>query len=352
MANSAKEYSNRAINKAGLIIRDSEAWSNEVDEAYNVVGAWRTLHATPMREVLSVLERRATSVDQNALVSSRLKRIPSVAAKLRRPQYRNMKLSTMQDLGGCRAVVGTMEQVRQLASQYNLPKRDYIAEPKADGYRSLHIVERYEPANPEDEKLSGLQIEIQIRSRLQHVWATAVETVDFGLEQNLKIGGGQDDWKKFFALAASALAHQEGCPLVPGTPSDKQHLADDLKVQSERLDAFGWLQGLNLAAYSAKSAYEQELKQGKNSAAFIVILDMTEKPGAKTTVMGFKEENLKDANAEYVSLEKTFFGDDKQHVLLVSVDRIADLRPAYPAFFVDAHQFIWALQEFIRGNVS
>ena len=44
----------------------------------------------------------------------------------------------------------------------------------------------------------GLWIEIQLRTSLQHAWATVVETVDAFTNENLKFGAGSDDWKRFF----------------------------------------------------------------------------------------------------------------------------------------------------------
>jgi hypothetical protein len=65
---------------------------------------------------------------------------------------------------------------------------------------------------------NGLRIEMQLRSRLQHAWATAVETVGTFLRQALKSSQGEGAWLKFFALMGSALARREHTPLVPGTP--------------------------------------------------------------------------------------------------------------------------------------
>jgi len=50
---------------------------------------------------------------------------------------------------------------------------------------------------------------MQIRSRVQHAWATAVETVDMFSGQALKSSHGDDKWLRFFAVAASEMAYIE-----------------------------------------------------------------------------------------------------------------------------------------------
>jgi ppGpp synthetase/RelA/SpoT-type nucleotidyltranferase len=179
-------YSAKRINRAGLLIRDAESRNKEVDEAFDLVGSWRSLHGPSLREAHSVLQHHAKEIDPRSLVSERLKRIPAMQSKLRRPKNRNMKLASMQDIAGCRAVVNSIEDVLQLASRYPV-KRDYINQPNEDGYRSIHIVEQHERQ----------KIEIQIRSRLQHVWASALETVDLLLDQKLKLGSGDPRWRRF-----------------------------------------------------------------------------------------------------------------------------------------------------------
>ena len=67
-----------------------------------------------------------------------------------------MKLSQMQDLGGCRAILSDVESVYRLFDMYRGPLTlfedadtrlkcyDYIRTPKPDGYRGIHIVGRYQ----------------------------------------------------------------------------------------------------------------------------------------------------------------------------------------------------------------
>src|SRR5690606_21046694 len=95
---------------------------------------------------------------------------------------------------------------------------------------------------------NNLDIEIQIRTRLQHAWATAVETVDVMKGTDLKSGGGTPDWREFFALAASAIAIQEHQPPVPGTPSTLEEIRQSLKELNARLRALPLLRKYALTA--------------------------------------------------------------------------------------------------------
>lgn len=47
--------------------------------------------------------------------------------------------------------------------------------PRESGYRGVHVVYEYGASKKE---YHGLRIELQVRTQLQHAWATAVETMD------------------------------------------------------------------------------------------------------------------------------------------------------------------------------
>jgi hypothetical protein len=69
--------------------------------------------------------------------------------------------------------------------------------PQKSGYRGIHLVYRY---NGRKTEYNGLKIEIQIRTVIQHAWATAVETVGMFTQQALKSSQGEQDWLRYFAL--------------------------------------------------------------------------------------------------------------------------------------------------------
>ena len=98
MPEAIRQISRNEINRAGLLIRDSQSRSRELDSAFDTVGEWRSSHSKALRETYELLEQRAKCLDAMAILSLRLKRIPAIRTKLCRPENRNMKLSTMQDI--------------------------------------------------------------------------------------------------------------------------------------------------------------------------------------------------------------------------------------------------------------
>jgi ppGpp synthetase/RelA/SpoT-type nucleotidyltranferase len=179
---------------------------------------WRASHNFPLIVFQRILRKRAKQIDPGAIVAKRLKRFSSVMNKLSRESQ--MKLSQMQDLGGCRAIVTDVATVYRLYQTYleinpssppewTVKCYDYIKHPKPDGYRGIHVVGRYLAPNEKGKPWDGHRIEIQLRSKLQHAFATAVETVTTFTRLPLKFGGGPPDWRRFFSLMGSVLV---SCP--------------------------------------------------------------------------------------------------------------------------------------------
>ncbi|MFZ5875986.1 MAG: RelA/SpoT domain-containing protein [Nitrospirota bacterium] len=95
-------------------------------------------------------------------------------------------MAQMHDIGGCRAVLlmKSIDDVDRLVAVYRAGKsktphnrsmwdeeNNYIARPKPDGYRSVHLILRYRSDSPTLAPFNGQRIDIRIRSRLQHAWA-------------------------------------------------------------------------------------------------------------------------------------------------------------------------------------
>jgi GTP pyrophosphokinase len=143
------------------------------------------------------------------IVAQRLKKLPTIANKLLREP--NMKLSRMADIGGVRAVLPSQEAAYSVANRlrknWTITKfRDYVAEPKSDGYRALHLISRNR----------GRLIEVQLRTHHQDLWANDVERASRIISPGLKYGEGPEPLKVYYlALSESYARFDQGIPPDP-----------------------------------------------------------------------------------------------------------------------------------------
>lgn len=203
--------------------------------AWDLTSRWKACHAYPINTFQATLRTKIKRYSDNPIAAQRLKRMPTIIDKLAR--YPAMQLTTMQDIAGVRAVVSTVAQAEKLAQEYHdsnfshqlTDQKNYVAHPRdEDGYRSIHLIYRYK--NKRNPNYDSLRIELQIRSKLQHIWATAVETMGTFLGQALKSRQGDRAWLDFFAIVSSAFAHMEKRPSLPHF----EKLSKEQTLQSRR----------------------------------------------------------------------------------------------------------------------
>ena len=345
------KYSKSEINRAGDILINEGASEEQTNEALEILNNWRAIHSYPMQVFKVRLKNKALLVDQKALTVQRLKRVPSIINKLQRKYNGHpptMKLSQMQDIGGCRAVLSNVNLVKQLCDQYYLKGdlkhkrvglKDYITNPKNDGYRSIHLIYRYFSDKGKTE-YNGLLVEIQIRSKLQHLWATAIETVDFYTRQAIKSSEGEEKWMEFFRLVSSAFAKLENCPLVPNTPNDEKELYLEIKKREAELKVIkvmrGWMQAIKV--------FEQKVKQTPKLQYFLLELDIA---GERLSITPYTKDKEQQAIIDYAASEKKNSGKREYDVVLVGADTSTDLQKAYPNYFVDVGEFLANLKKII-----
>lgn len=199
------------VNAAGETIRaylegDETVITREALQALDLVQEFRAEHAGPLRLVAANLRYYVNkhSSSRPIIVGQRLKRLATIVDKLRREPL--MKLARMHDIGGCRAVVASEEEVRAIATHLRRRWRvvrdyDYMKNPKAhSGYRAYHLVVL------KNERL----IEVQLRTHVQHRWAELIEVVDRrnpGID--LKGGSAPIDLVEYYRLGSELLAADE-----------------------------------------------------------------------------------------------------------------------------------------------
>jgi ppGpp synthetase/RelA/SpoT-type nucleotidyltranferase len=333
----------------GAHVADEDGTFQNWYDALDVVNNWRSAHAYPLNTFQIGLRQKARKYDSNAVVAQRTKRLWSIYHKLAR--FKTMKLSQIQDIGGCRAIVATTQQVYSIVDDYKSSRMrhnphamtDYIAEPRNSGYRGYHIIYEYFSDRTRTSIYNGLRIEMQIRSVLQHAWATSVETIGTFTRQALKSSIGEQDWLRFFALMGTVIAHKEGTSPVPGTPSDLVNLIEELRHYANRVNAINRLRTI------AATLQTLEQPSARTTQAHLFLLELT--PDA-LNVRGFPSSQQKEAQEAYISVEKEIAKEQHGDAVLVSVDSLASLRRAYPNYFLDTRVFSDVLEAALEGRFS
>jgi putative GTP pyrophosphokinase len=331
-------YSKRRINLAAQSLVELVSGTVEYEEARSIVNDYRTCHVYPLNTFKSTLRKKVRKY-KDAIVAQRLKRLPTIIDKLSR--YPTMNLTQMQDIGGLRAVLPTIGDVRELQESYTdntrfnhklILEHDYIENPKSDGYRGVHLVFKYQNRNSKNiaaDQYNDLPIELQIRTQLQHSWATAVETVGTLKSESFKTGRGPKVWREFFELVSSAFAIAEGAPVLA---QHQQMTASQLFKQIRNFDGKHHLID-NLRGLATAS----NVIDGSPHAGYynIVKLDI---PNKRITVYSYNKSQLDEVTKKYAELEAE--ADDSVDIVLVSVTNIATLKKAYPNYFLDVSEFV------------
>jgi len=139
---------------------------------------------------------------------------------------------------------------------------------------------------------------------------------------------GNDLWKRFFALTASAIALLEKRPGVPGCPTIREELSQELKSLYQQLRVPDLFYGLSTGVRATTE------RTGKDVVAYILELDSNLR---QTKFTGFASNE--EAAEEYMRLEKENLGKPHIQTVLVSVDSLAALKKAYPSYYLDTDRF-------------
>lgn len=334
-------YSRNQVDKAGEAVARAPIESDEFKAAIPVLFNWREAHAYPQNSLYVTLHRRALRISPEAIVSQRLKRRPSILMKLMKNE--KMELSQMQDIAGCRAVMPTAAMVDQLMDVYlDEPIRselarttNYINAPRMTGYRGIHLLYRFN-GRADKAPWNNLRIEVQVRTALQHSWATAVEAVDLFTKQNLKQERGQPRWHVFFAVVAAINALQEGTQPVPKLELDLARLSALLRTLNDKLHAIERLESFR--------ALSSKIIEDATTYWYLIV---TNPERGTVHVETFSKSELAKAQERYRELEGQIDHDDKP--VLVSADSVISLKKAYPAYFADTMAFVQNVRGVLAG---
>lgn len=339
------EYTKRQINDAGEVIRNPNAKEDKKKEALAIVDNWRAAHAYPMHVFYMNLRGKAKS-RSDILVAERLKRLDSIIKKLQ--LQTSMQLYRMQDLGGCRMIVPSIDEVYGFSSKIQTPRirhvlkktDDYIKEPKLSGYRSLHLIYQFRSDTPGKEIYNSypMLIELQFRTHLQHIWATAVETKGLFINQALKSGQGDESIKRFFAVVSSLFALKEGAPVVPGTVADEAELISEIEQINNRYHILDTISAIKIAFNRGDNHI------AKQHGYYILQLNYEEKI---VTMWPFMPSEIESAALMYEKLEQE--KEDKPlDTVLIRASSFSAVKSAYPNYFMDITEFVDLVFDYLR----
>jgi ppGpp synthetase/RelA/SpoT-type nucleotidyltranferase len=346
-----KKYSKNRTNSAGVTLCNDEESDKNKNNALKILSNWRASHSYPMHIFKKRLERISKKIDKDALSSQRLKRVPSIIKKLKRKYGNNkatMKLVQIQDIAGCRVVMRNVQLAQKLYREYyirgdlkhkRVNEKNYIANPKKDGYRSIHLIYKY-ISDKGKKDYNTLLVEVQIRSKLQHIWATAVETVGFFTGQAIKSNEGKKEWNIFFKLMSSAFAKMENCPTIPNTPFDEKELYSSIKQKEKKLNV-----KTKMEKWTNSIELFDVLKSKKNQHFFLLELDTIQE---KLIISAYSKRQENKALEDYAHAEKKIYGKKEYDVVLVGADTTKDLKKAYPNYFLDTKEFINLLNKILN----
>ncbi len=171
-------------------------------EAQAILRFHRASHQLPLTKAAMGLRSMIRTEHVRVEVAQRLKREVTIIDKLVRQA--TMALSKMHDIAGCSAILVSTDTLRRVEHRLRSTRPpirtyDYIAEPRASGYRAVHVIVEYDDR----------PIEIQLRTRSMQVWADTVENLGPQVGFDLKSGRGPEAMLHYLRLLADLGALEE-----------------------------------------------------------------------------------------------------------------------------------------------
>lgn len=330
--------SKRKIDQIGDELKKGSSISSS---DFNALLTWRNSFSTTLDYYFSKLNSKINKNDI-ILVARRLKRIESIKIKLQR--FSTMRLSTLQDIAGLRVVLkneSALEkaytQLRTLPDKHSLKKIDnYHNSPKSDGYRGVHLIYHTD---------HSILVEVQLRTELQHIWATAVEIYGELQGTSFKTGDGEEEWREFFKLLSSYFAMKEDCePLEEHLTLSKKRLHSRLKKHIAKLKV---IEQLNATTNNVEIIVKKHNKTGRQGRYAILELDLKENI---TRIEIFNKKDINKAIEIYTQKELDLKDSHSKNIVFVNIEDIEKIQKSYPNYFLNTQKLLEILSKIILNS--
>lgn len=324
----------------------------EDNNSLEALSYWRANHVSSLDEGYKIALEYAKKIDSKPILAKRLKRAQSIINKLRLLENK-VQLTTMNDIAGCRVIVSNQKRVYKLVnllhkkSDYSI-RVDYIKKPRSSGYRSIHLIGKF----PNHDGVNR-PVELQVRTKVQHSWATAVEIVDLFTKQSIKSNTGDKDWSDLFKYTSELFSIFEENPYLHTSKTENiyenflqyyqqnkteyiEFCAYKVFSLSKKLDV---LNRFGIFAQSLIVTTEHIQKIPENGYILITI-DMVEDNKFNINSEFFHKDDFDNAKLKYIQTEKNVLLHTHYVTALVSTNAIGGVKEAYPNYFADSSKFL------------
>lgn len=346
-------FSKNQIKKAAKDIRKAISGA-ERKLAIEKIQNFREFHLYPLMLMKNHLARTSKKVNKSIIVARRLKRLPTIIDKLERDSLdggtqNSIELTRMQDIAGCRAIVNNSKELFSLRqrlvesrSVHKIIRENNYLIPKSSGYGGIHLIYSCYESQKAEHIWKKTKVEVQLRTKLQHAWATSLEIIDTLEHTDLKTSHtGSFAWRRYFYLMGKLVSHEEGF-----------HKLSDPELFEIRCELFGSpgifypkIEGLEvylgvaskLRKYALAinfSTDKKALERTKNNSGLFLITMTINKKKAKKSIdvdtTFFKASESDEAIEKYnkAEMDATIY-----LTVLLSVTDAKTLKQAYPNYF-------------------
>lgn len=319
-------------------------------ELEDVFDEYRKSHLEPLSETTLELQRWLNEYGHDYYIAQRLKRKPQIIRKLNRLSVR---LTQLQDIGGCRIIVEKNELVDQIieflkgkiasTEELKLVRITDYREKGRDitGYRSVHLLlER-----------SGKKLELQLRSRIQHYWAESIERTSVIYGHHLKESEGDEKVISYFQKLSDAFFEIES----GRTPSVRSRL--EIDVAKKNAEEIIRKHSLSKAIDShvnediILTLTEKERRSSSPINNWIIVFDWSSGKFVSWDIVGKTPD---EAIKAYVHYENQFPVEKNFEVVLIGSSHVATVRRTHSHYFgiEDYEKILENLDESIEGFKS
>ena len=340
------------IDKAGQFLAKGKISSIEELEAFelfeNVFDEFRMMHLQPLTSTTVELQSWMREDKIPYSIVQRLKRKPQILRKLNRLDVR---LTQLQDIGGLRIIVDQNDDVdklvdhieKKLKKQSSLKikrKVNYRDKGRDDsGYRATHIIlER-----------DNINLELQIRSRIQHYWAELIERTSVVYGHYIKELDGDAIVINYFKCLSDLFYEIEsGRKPAAYQKNEVEKLrgeAEQLIYNADTKNIFSNHENEGIV----KTLVGQEKKYGGGSFNnWLFVLNWNQGSFISWDIVGL---DPLEAIKRYVEFEKRFPAEDGFEVVLVGASSVSSIRETHSHYFglAQKEKILETLDESIVG---